>query len=119
MHVLIRLLLLLRPYKRRVFLAWLCLTASGGFVLLTPLIIQWALDFGVGVTLEAGQLAVNFDGRLLLLASIAILASAGARGIFAFGQQYLGEWIGQRVAYDLRNRIYDRLQHLSYAYHDT
>ena len=38
--------------------------------------------------------------------------------MFAFGQTYLSEWIGQKVAYDIRNRIYDRLQRLSYAYHD-
>ena len=38
--------------------------------------------------------------------------------MFAYGQTYLGEWLSQRVAYDIRNQIYDRLQRLSYAYHD-
>ena len=28
------------------------------------------------------------------------------------------ETIGQRVAYDIRNQIYDHMQRLSYAYHD-
>lgn len=41
------------------------------------------------------------------------------QGIAAFGQQYLGESIGQKLAYDIRNRIYDNLQHLSFAYHDN
>ena len=46
------------------------------------------------------------------------MATALVRGLFAYGQTFLGEWISQRVAYDIRNRIYDRLQRLSYAYHD-
>ena len=47
-----------------------------------------------------------------------VIGFAVLRGVFAYGQTYLGEWISQRVAYDLRNGIYDRLQRLSYAYHD-
>ena len=31
---------------------------------------------------------------------------------------YLNEFVSQRVAYDLRNRLYDHLQRLSFAYHD-
>src|SRR6185369_7379419 len=33
-------------------------------------------------------------------------------------QTFLGEQLSQTVAYDIRNQIYDRLQRLSYAYHD-
>ena len=40
------------------------------------------------------------------------------RGFFTYWQHFLGEWLGQHVAFDLRNQIYDRLQRLSYAYHD-
>ena len=36
----------------------------------------------------------------------------------AYSQQYLGEKLSQSVAYDIRNAIYDRLQKLSFAYHD-
>jgi ABC-type multidrug transport system fused ATPase/permease subunit len=54
----------------------------------------------------------------LLLAALALLGAAIARGFFTYWQQFMGEWLGQHVAFDLRNRIYDRLQRLSYAYHD-
>ncbi|GAG15021.1 unnamed protein product, partial [marine sediment metagenome] len=56
--------------------------------------------------------------QTLVIASLAVIAAAALRGAFTFLQTYLGEWISQRVAYDVRNRIYDRLQRLSYAYHD-
>ncbi len=54
----------------------------------------------------------------LLLAAAAILAAALLRGFFTYWQTYFNEWLGQHVAFDLRNLIYDRLQRLSYAYHD-
>jgi ATP-binding cassette subfamily B protein len=31
---------------------------------------------------------------------------------------YLSEWIAAHVGYDLRNRLYDHIQHLSFSYHD-
>jgi ATP-binding cassette subfamily B protein len=49
------------------------------------------------------------------------LAVAGAgimRGVLSYGQTYLSEFLSQRVAYDLRNRLYNHLQRLSYAFHD-
>jgi len=108
MSVLLRLLSYLRPYKRQVLLAWLCLLGSGTFMLAQPKLVAWAVDLG----LSGGR------APLLVVAALALLLAAVARGLFAFGQQYLGEWVSQRVAYDLRNRFYDHLQRLSFAYHD-
>ncbi|HLF72695.1 MAG TPA: ABC transporter ATP-binding protein [Dehalococcoidia bacterium] len=62
----------------------------------------------------------RFEGstRTLLIAGSLILAAALLRGVFAYWMTYLSEWLGQHIAFDLRNGIYDRLQRLSYAYHD-
>jgi len=123
MHVLIRLLTFLRPYKRRVLLAWLCVCGSSAFVLVSPQLVRWAIDTGLqvriqGVNSAAGSSVALGSTHTLVIASLAIVAAAGARGVFAYGQTYLAEWVSQRVAYDLRNAIYDHLQRLSYAYHD-
>ncbi len=56
-------------------------------------------------------------GRLWLLGS-AIVVVTLVRGVFSYGQTYLGEAISQRVAYSLRNAFYDKLQRLSFAFHD-
>ena len=112
MAVLPRLLTFLKPYRRRTTIALICIVASGLLVLFSPLVIGWAIDYGVG---EEG----DFGSRTtLILAACGVLGFAVARALSAFVQQYLGEWIGQRIAYDIRNAIYDRLQRLSYAYHD-
>jgi ATP-binding cassette subfamily B protein len=118
MYPLIRILGLLRPYKGRVAAAWLCVLATAAFVIVTPQLIRWAIDFGLNVT-EVGhrQIALG-SAHTLAIAAVAIVVAAALRGASSFGQTYLGEWISQRVAFDLRNLIYDRLQRLSYAYHD-
>jgi|FLYL01.1.fsa_nt_gi ATP-binding cassette subfamily B protein len=114
----IRLLAFLRPYKWRVALALLCIFASGAAVLAMPQLIRWAIDYGLGLEERGGELVATGDREYLWIAAGAVVAVAVVRGAFAYGQTFLAEWIGQRVAYDIRNRLYDRLQRLSYAYHD-
>ncbi len=114
MPVLLRLLSFAWPHKRRVVLAWVCVSGASVFVILTPQIIRFAIDRGVRFE---GGVALG-STRTLLIAALCILGAAVARGLFAWGQTYLAEWVSQRAAYDIRNAIYDRLQRLSYAYHD-
>jgi ATP-binding cassette subfamily B protein len=62
----------------------------------------------------------TFEGktRTLTIAALLLLGIALLRGFFTYWMQFLGEWLSQHVAYDLRNHIYEKLQRLSYAYHD-
>ena len=62
----------------------------------------------------------TFEGKTstLTLAAGLILIVALTRGLFTYWMQFMGEWLSQHVAYDLRNRIYEKLQRQSYAYHD-
>ena len=53
-----------------------------------------------------------------MIAAGAVIAAAAMRGFFTYWQTFIGEWLGQHVAFDLRNGIYEKLQRLSYAYHD-
>src|SRR3989304_5597523 len=114
----LRLLTFLRPYKRRMALPLLAVVAASGFVLAIPQLIRWAINFGLGARFEGGEIVTDGNTQTLITASLAVIGAAALRGAFTFLQTYLGEWISQRVAYDVRNRIYDRLQRLSYAYHD-
>ena len=47
-----------------------------------------------------------------------ILAATLVKGIFTFGQVFLAEYLSQRTCFDLRNRIFNQYQRLSFAYHD-
>jgi ATP-binding cassette, subfamily B, multidrug efflux pump len=114
----LRLLGFMRPYWRRAVVAATCVFASGAAVLVMPQLIRWAIDYGLAVEGEGDLRVATGDRELLIVAALLVVAAALVRGFFAYGQTYLSEWISQRVAYDIRNSIYDRLQRLSYAYHD-
>jgi ABC-type multidrug transport system fused ATPase/permease subunit len=113
-----RLLAFLLPYKRRAAVVFLCVLVSSATIIAMPQLIRWAIDYGLGMELEGDTLVATGERRYLFIAAAAIVGAALLRGVFAFGQTYMAEWLSQRVAYDIRNRIYDRLQRLSYAYHD-
>lgn len=77
--------------------------------LLIPLIIRAAIDIGLATD--------RFSSVLLAAALILIIGLA--RSAAGFGQRYFGEWLTHRVAYDLRNQFYDRVQHLPFAFHNV
>jgi ATP-binding cassette subfamily B protein len=112
--VILRLLSFAGPYWRTIALAGLCVAGATGFVFLMPLMIGWAIDTGLAI--KDGE--PTGDKRTLVLLGLAIVGSAAGRGFFAYGQTYFAEWVSQRVAYDIRNSIYNHLQRLSFAYHD-
>ena len=117
MRILIRLLGFLKKYWKRVTLAYVCLFLSVGFSLGMPELVKQTIDTGIGF--DPQTLEMSGSKSILIWLGIAILAVATLRGVFAFGQTYLGEYISQRVAYDIRNLFYDRVQRLSFAFHDT
>ena len=89
---------------------------SGALVVATPWLVKYAIDTGLDIDLEAGTV----DGNTGTLATVSalLIAAAVLRGVFVYFQTTLAERVSQAVAYDLRNRMYDHLQRLSYAYHD-
>ena len=78
------------------------------------LFIPRVIGTSVNQVLESGEKDVN---PLFMLALILFLAGT-AWGLFSFAQTYLGESTGQLIAYDIRNEYYDKLQHLSFGFHD-
>jgi len=116
MRTILRLIRFLNKYWYWVILAYICLFATIGFSLGIPYLVKRAIDEGISLDLETGQ--ISGDQQFLLYAGIAIIGASILRGVFAFGQTYLQEFIGQKIAYDIRNLLYDRIQRLSYAFHD-
>jgi len=108
MRIIFRLLGYLGKYRLLLLGAYACLFLSTAFSLATPHILGESID----AVLEEKQLF------LLVIAAAVIIALSMIRGAFAYGQSYLSESIGQKIAYDLRNALYDHLQRLSFSYHD-
>ena len=99
-------------YRTRLLVAWLCVLGASAFMLVSPQVVSYAINNGIQKDSAQKYL-------ILIIAGLAMFVAAALRSIAQYGRQYLGQYLGQRVAYDLRNNIYDRLQHLSFAYHDS
>ncbi len=74
----------------------------------TPQLFRWAIDQGI----------TQKDLQVVLASGFWMVVAAIARGVFNFGQSYWAEAASQGVAYDLRNRIFSKIQNLSFSYHD-
>lgn len=87
----------------------------------SPLLVQRAIDFGLNPIRDSSDQITGLAGseQTLIIAAGAILAFAVGSGMSRFGLTYASETLGQKVAYDLRNKLYGNVQRLSYAYHDT
>jgi len=107
-QIYMRIIGLLRPHWLQSIGAVICLGFSTGFALAVPWLLAWIIDMGF----QHGQI-----GPLLLVA-LAILVTSSLRGLFAYGQGYLSQAVSCLVAYDLRDRVYDHLQRLSFSFHD-
>ncbi|HUV28665.1 MAG TPA: ABC transporter ATP-binding protein [Anaerolineales bacterium] len=73
-----------------------------------------------GLNITEEQLIYNYENaeRLLIASAIAILVFAVLRGVFAFLQTFTAERNSQRVAFDMRNELFAKIQGLSFSYHD-
>ena len=77
----------------------------------TSFLAQWALDRFVPS--DGDKLTAT-----LLVISLMILVLSALRGAFTFLHLYLTEVVAQRIGYELRLLYYEKLQRLSFAYHD-
>ncbi len=99
---------LVKPYIRQIVLASVFLLILTSIEMAFPAIIRQVIDIG----LKGG------DNRFLVMAAGLILGLGLIKALVNFREQYLTEWIAHHVAYDLRNRLYDHIQRLSFQYHD-
>ncbi len=76
--------------------------------LLTPQLLRLLIDEGITPLNQA---------RVWQVAA-GLVGVAVVRGLFNFLQGYWSEVASQGVAYDLRNEIFEKLQNLSFSYHD-
>lgn len=120
MRHLLRLRGYLGPYRGLIAVAMICTILSGALVMVSPVLVRYAIDIGLDPQRDSDGKLTGLDGNaaVLVVGAAAIVVFAIGRGLAQFGQQFLGENLGQRIAYDIRNQIYENLQRLSYAYHD-
>ncbi|HEC62605.1 MAG TPA: ABC transporter ATP-binding protein, partial [bacterium] len=103
-----RLRTFLRPYRPQIFISLLILFGITTAQLVIPAIIREVIDVG----LARGEISTLIQSALI------ILIIGNALAAMTYGQSYLSAWIASHVGYDLRNLLYDHIQHLPFSYHD-
>jgi ATP-binding cassette subfamily B protein len=103
-----RALACLRPYAPFVAGAYAAVFTSTAIAVWMPIIIQRIVDDGI----RGGARAAITSGCGLLL------GLAVVQGVATFVTGWLTETASQNVAFDLRNRFHEKLQSLSFSFHD-
>jgi ATP-binding cassette subfamily B protein len=122
-RVLGRLMRLAARHPWRFGAAIACALGAAVFNLVMPRLLGEAVDqtgrlLGAPGAL-AGSLADRSGAQQALLATgLLTLGACAVRGTLTGLQGYFGETLAQRVGYDLRLAFYDKLQQLSFGYHD-
>lgn len=70
------------------------------------------LGEGIDTVLGSG------NRSFVVIAAIVIIVSGALRGLAGYFQRYFNELVSQRASYRIRNALYQRLQGLSFAFHD-
>ena len=81
--------------------------------LLVPRLLGQAVDQAEGVLGGGVGATEALWGTALLLLVVSI-----GRGIFTMVHNYYGEAVGHHTAYELRMAVYEKIQRLSFSYHD-
>jgi ABC-type multidrug transport system fused ATPase/permease subunit len=115
----LRLFLLVKPYWLQIIVGWVVILLGAIFTMIVPALLAFAIDSGLKPEFdEDGTLRMDGKVSLLVITAALILAAGVFRSIFSFFQTFIAEWLSLRVAFDLRNLMFDRLQRLSHSFHD-
>ena len=119
MDILIRINRIAWQFRTRLILAYATFGIAVGFSLFIPFLFGQAIDTLVWYD-EATK---SFHGKdplnsTLMWLALGLLGASLCRGFFDFARTYTTDSLSQKVTYVLRNQFYNKLQHMSFAYHD-
>ena len=103
-----RILSYIKPYLHVLAAALLCTVLAAGGNLYLPWIIKDMVD----------KVLSEKDAFMLNVIAASIIVIFIFRGIFYYGQNYLMNWVGQRVVIDIRGEVFRKLQRLSMSFYD-
>ncbi len=119
MGILWRIIGMAGNYPLRLSLSYITALMAIGFSLAIPWLFGTAIDLMVGQDeVTKAFLKKEFSLQALAIFGAGILAVSLGRGFCDFGRTYTTESLSQKVSFDCRNLLYDKLQNVSFAFHD-
>ena len=106
---LMRLVRYLKPYRIRLGAAFACSGLVAAFSGAYAWLVKPVLD----------EIFINKNESLLLVLPLALFAVAVLKSVFNYGQNYLMNYVGNRVITDIRQQLFGKLIRLPVSYHDA
>jgi ATP-binding cassette, subfamily B, putative efflux pump len=110
-----RYLAFVKPYKWQIFWTILIGLAKFGIPLLTPLILKYVVD-------DIIQTSLPFDekmNKLYWLMGGAAVVFVVLRPPIEYWRQYYAQWVGSKILYDIRDKMFDHIQRLSLRFYSN
>ena len=117
MSILVRITKIAWQFRLRLIFAYVSFLAAVGVSLTIPWLFGSAIDLLVEVDAD-GIAGKAVETSTLVFFALAILGASLVRGFLDFARTYCTDSLSQKVSYVFRNDFYNKLQHLSFAYHD-
>ena len=119
MNILWRIIGMAARYPARLSLAYISALVAIGFSLALPWLFGGGIDLMVGQDADTKQFfRLDFAIGALVIFGAGILGVSLGRGFCDFARTYTTESLSQKVSFDCRNLLYDKLQNVSFAFHD-
>jgi ATP-binding cassette subfamily B protein len=118
MNTVVRILRMAARYRFRITLGVICTVIAANFQLLIPQYLGDAVDQAKSLLGAAGTNPAEAKAALWW-AGLMLLGAGMLRGFFTLIHNYQGEAIGQSIGYELRLAYFEKLQRMSFSYHDS
>lgn len=103
-----------KPYKWKIFWTVIVGIIKFGIPLLMPLILKYVIDHIIGNE-ALGQ--TEKITQLVWLMGISFVIFLIIRPPIEYIRQYLAQWVGNKILFDIRDRLFDHLQKLSLKFY--
>lgn len=108
-NILIRILKYFIPYTKQMIVAVLAILISAILGVIPPILIKNIVD--IALPQKSLKLLVIF-----IVTSISITVISG---LVQVGQTYLNTWIAKHIIFNMKNQMYDHLEHMSLSFFST
>ena len=107
--LLLRILSYLKPYWKQFLLVFVAILLSAAIGLLPSIITGKIVD----------EALVGKDMKLLVQLLIAAFVTMTVSQVIGVLESYINAWISQRIIFDMKNQMYDHLQHMPHSFFTT
>jgi ATP-binding cassette subfamily B protein len=119
MNVFARLLAFVRGYWYLLGFAFVALVIGSLLGITIPNLLGSGIDAALGSNSNTFLFfTVDSSQNYIWWVAGSIIVISVLRGLAGWGQRYLNELVAQKTTYIMRNALYERIQRLSFAFHD-